>query len=97
MTDLERHRREGLRADILLVLNVARPTGASEQLVARTLGDSYDDVGPSELRRELDYLARKDLVAIPQRDPIWKAELTPKGVDVVEGAADTPNGISELR
>lgn len=97
MTDLEKHRREGLRADILLVLNVARPHGANEKLIARTLGDSYDDVGPSELRRELDYLERKGLVTIPQHDPLWKAELTPNGVDVVEGAADTPPGISELR
>ena len=97
MTDLERHRREGLRADILLVLNVARPAGANEKLIARTLGDAYDDVGPSELRREIDYLERKNLVEIPRRDPIWKAELTPKGVDVVEGATETPPGISELR
>lgn len=98
MPDLNRHRREGLRADILLILNVARPTGASETLILRTLGDSYDDVGPNELRRELDYLEDKELVKITQRErTTWKAELTSSGVDVVEGARSTPAGISSLR
>lgn len=101
--NLDRHRREGLRADILLVLNSARIKGASqnhisEQLIMRTLGDSYDDIGPSELRRELDYLSEKDLIDIEgQGADIWRAALTVEGIDVVEGAADVPAGIAELR
>ena len=98
MPDLNRHRREGLRADVLLILNVARPEGASETLISRTLGDSYHDLGPSELRRELDYLADKDLVVLSQKHKsVWKARLTSAGVDVVEGSRDTPSGISPLR
>jgi DNA-binding PadR family transcriptional regulator len=97
-SDFNRHRREGLRADLLLILNVARPTGASEQLIMRTLGDSYDEVGPNELRKELDYLDDKGLVDISQRHKdVWKAQLSSDGIDVVEGAVTTPDGISDLR
>lgn len=98
MPNLERNRREGLRADILLILNVGRPTGASERLIKLTLGDRYDDIGDKELRQELDYLEDKGLVEISQRhQETWKVELTAEGVDVVEGAEATPNGISDLR
>jgi DNA-binding PadR family transcriptional regulator len=98
MPNLERHRREGLRADILLVLNVGRPTGASERLIKLTLGDRYEDVGTKELRQELDYLEDKGLVEISKRhQETWQVELTSDGVDVVEGTKPTPAGISDLR
>lgn len=91
------HRREQLRADILVVLNRSRPTGAMERLVRLTLGDTYNDVSPGELRREARYLEGKDLLVIDvKRGDNWHLELAPKGVDVVEGAVDTPAGVASV-
>lgn len=96
--NIEKHRREGLRADLLLTLNVSAPYGASETLILRTLGDTYEDVGPAELRRELSYLEDKGLATIDGRKTeIWKAAITPEGRDVVEGAKDVPAGIAPMR
>ena len=98
MPNLERNRREGLRADVLLILNVGRPAGASERLIKLTLGDRYEEIGDKELRQELDYLEDKGLVEVSQRhQETWQVELTAEGVDVVQGAQPTPNGISKLR
>ena len=91
------HRREQLRADILVILNRARPTGAMERLVRLTLGDQYSSVGPAEMRREAVYLEEKSLLGIERRrGDNWHLRLTPDGVDVVEGVLDTPVGIADM-
>lgn len=94
MHTFETHRRQNLRTSILQVLNVARPYATSEKLVLQTLGDVQEDCGPGELRRELDYLAEKEIVVIRDRSaPVWMISLTAYGVDVVEGAVELPPGL----
>lgn len=87
-------RRETMRWLLLVALNVARPTGMSLQAARSVIAATYADVTELELKRELDYLADRELVSI-QRDPLgaWHAELTRTGVDVVEYTVPVEPGI----
>jgi L-rhamnose isomerase len=94
---LEKHRREQIRASILIVLDVARPVATGERTVHSALGDVDDYVGQGELRRALKYLEDKSLVEIDEDNPHqWKLMLTSKGVDVVQKTRDLPPGIGSI-
>ncbi|MFZ5530306.1 MAG: hypothetical protein ACOY4U_04550 [Pseudomonadota bacterium] len=96
--DIEKQKREQLRWLILETLNSARPIGANEGLVLQVVNDVQGQVTALELRRELDYLADRKLVEIAGRDgPIWHAELTRDGVDVVEYTVECDPGIARPR
>jgi len=86
-----------MRANILLVLYTSHPLLATEQTIALTLKEAGESIDGQELRRELDYLEEKELVRIHEKDTVvWKSELTGYGIDVVEGAKNTPPGIAQL-
>lgn len=93
--DLEKQKREQLRWLILETLNAARPVGANEGLILNTVSAVQCDVTALELRRELDYLESRELVEITgKKTPMWHAELTRIGVDVVEYTVDCDAGIA---
>ncbi|PAT32879.1 hypothetical protein EII19_00585 [Comamonadaceae bacterium OH2310_COT-174] len=93
--DLARARREGLRWLIVLTLNNARPIGATDALVLTVAQTQYPDATLLDLRRELEYLSDRDLVALERRpDGIWQAKLTRHGVDVAEYTVDCGPGIA---
>ncbi len=92
--DLEKGRRENLRWLILVTLNAARPVGAAEGLVLTCVNDVLRQVTSVELRRELDYLADRDLVDVERVGPQWHADLTRTGVDVVEYTVECEPGIA---
>lgn len=95
MIDLERQQREQLRWLILSVLDAARPLGANEQLMLRAINDVPLHVTTRELRRELDYLEECSLVRITGQDgPLWSAELTRSGIDLVEYTCECEPGIA---
>lgn len=81
---------------VLLTLNHARPEGAPDKLVLGVLQAEYGDCTLNELRRELDYLQRRDLIALrrPSDGGAWHAELTRHGVDVAEYTVDCEPGIA---
>ncbi len=56
---------------------------------------SYPDASPLEVRRELDYLRDRDLVAL-KHDPSgrWFGDLTRFGTDVAEYTIDCEPGIA---
>ncbi|MCE2691646.1 MAG: hypothetical protein LW862_17820 [Rubrivivax sp.] len=87
-------RRETIRWLLLVALNVARPVGMSLAAIRSVVSATYADATDLELKRELDYLADRDLVTI-QRDPLgaWHAELTRAGVDVAEYTVPVEPGI----
>lgn len=93
--DHERVRREAIRWLILLTLNNARPVGIYEGPVLSVVHSEYPDATPLELRREMDYLADRDLVDL-RKEPSgkWHAELTRTGVDVAEYTVDVEPGIA---
>lgn len=83
--DIEKAQREQIRWRILKVLDAGRPMPVSEVVILQVLQDSSLPVTPHGLRRELDYLENRKLVEITHRDrPVWSAELTHYGVDLVE-------------
>ena len=93
--DLDKTRREHVRWLVMQTLNVARPYGASDQLVLGALNDAKSQLTLHELRRELDYLEERGLVEIEGRNaPAWLAKLTREGVDVVEYTVPCEPGIA---
>lgn len=90
-----RLRRESLRWLVLLTLNNARPIGAFEGLVLSVAQSEYPDATPLELRREMDYLAGRELVKLDkQPSGRWHAELSREGTDVAEYTVDCEPGIA---
>lgn len=93
--DLNKSRRETLRWLILLTLNVSRPLGAGELLLHDCVRQGIPDVTGHEIRRELDYLAHRELVRLHHRDsPHWRAELTRIGMDIAEYTVPCEPGIA---
>jgi hypothetical protein len=93
--DQAKVRREALRWLILLTLNNARPLGAFEGPVLSVAQSEYPDATPLELRREMDYLADRQLVTLDkQPSGRWHAELTREGVDVAEYTVTCEPGIA---
>lgn len=95
MIDPAKARREYLRWLILLTLNNARPIGAYEGPVLTVAQAEYPDATALEIRRELDYLADRKLVAVV-KEPSgrWFADLTRYGVDLAEYTVDCAPGIA---
>lgn len=95
MTDTAKVRRESMRWKILLILNSAHPVRAREELVLAALQSAYPDTTVLELRRELDYLADRELVALNKDSSgRWFADLTRHGSDVAEYTVDCDPGIA---
>ena len=93
--DHARVRREALRWLILLTLNNARPMGAFESVVLSVAQSEYPDATALELRREMDYLADRELVGVDKRpDGRWRGDLTRIGVDVAEYTVACEPGIA---
>lgn len=95
MVDMAKIRREHIRWNILLTLNNARPIGAHEEVVLSVIQAIYRDATHLELRRELDYLADRELVDL-RKEPSgrWFADLTRYGVDVAEYTVVCDPGIA---
>jgi hypothetical protein len=95
MADMAKLRRESIRWQILLTLNNARPNGCFESIPLSVVRAEYPDATQLEVRRELDYLASRDLVEIDKRpDGRWLCELMRYGVDVVEYTVPVEPGIA---
>lgn len=93
--DLERAAREEARWRILRALDAGRPIAVAETIILRTLQDIQLPITPHGLRRELAYLEDRGLVEVGGRDgPVWTAELTRYGVDVVEYTVACDPGIA---
>ena len=98
MIDAMRQRTEFSRWLLLLSLNNARPVGAWEEVLLSIMQAMYVDATMHEIRRELDYLAGRGLIAI-QKHPHgrWFSHITDAGVDVAEYTVDVNPGIARPR
>lgn len=93
--DMEKATREQVRWRILKALDAGRPLPVSELIVMDVLQDSSLPVTPHGLRRELDYLEDRKLITISNKTrPVWNAELTHYGVDLVEYTVECFPGIA---
>jgi len=95
LMDIEKARREELRWLILQALHAAQPVGASETIVKNAIEAVILDVTLMEIRREMDYLAERDLVTITRRDtPVWFVKINNHGIDIVEYTVECHPGIA---
>lgn len=93
--DQAKVRRESLRWYIILTLNTSRPVDPHEAVVLSTVQGIFPDATTLELRRELDYLADRDLATLKkQSSGAWICGLTRYGVDVAEYTIDCDPGIA---
>jgi hypothetical protein len=95
MVDMHKVRREAMRWNILVTLHYNAPYTMPEQRVGEVIQALYPDSTLQELRRELDYLARHDLVTITkQPSGVWFADLDALGVDFVDYTSAAIPGIA---
>lgn len=95
MVDMEKPKREMLRWQILVTINAGRPLPVNEQLLLGVIGQIPLQTTPLEIRRELDYLEARGLVTVEgKRTPMWSADLTRDGIDVVEYTVECDPGIA---
>lgn len=93
--DHARVRREYLRWVLMLTLNNARPMGCHDSTALITVQGVYPDATELEVRRELDYLAERELITLDKRpDGSWFGKLNRLGVDLVEYTVDCEPGIA---
>ena len=95
MIDNEKVRRESLRWYLILALHNASPSEICEEVVQNTMRAIYPDTTPLEVRKQLDYLAHRELVLL-RKEPggRWWAGLTRIGTDIAEYTIDCEPGIA---
>ena len=95
MADHAKIRRESMRWNLILTLNRARPHTTNERFLLDVMRDIYADATMLEVRRELDYLADRELVEL-NKSPAgtWYADLTRCGVDLAEYTVECDPGIA---
>lgn len=80
--------RESGRWHILVALDNGRPEPVGEDILLGALESAQPPderrITPTALRRELDYLEKRELVKLAVEGDHWEASLTALGVDVVE-------------
>lgn len=93
--DLRRIVREEMRGKILQALYLGQPFGLNEAVVQATMRDIFSEaVTEIEVRKEMDYLEERGLIAIGEKHrPAWFAKLTRAGVDVFERTVPCDPGI----
>lgn len=95
MVDIAKVRREGMRWNIINILNKARPYPTNETFLLDVMRAIYQDTSPLEIRRELEYLADRDLVDLnKQPSGTWFSDLTRYGVDLAEYTLPCEPGIA---
>lgn len=100
---IDRVRRESLRRAIMIVMDSARPIPPSLRLIHDVIDQTqeYGHVTMREIETHLDYLRGKGIVRFPDEDiseiPMARtAQLTPYGIDIIEGAKKMPPGIAPI-
>jgi hypothetical protein len=92
--DMQKARREEMRWNILRALYAAQPIGTSEAIIKTALIEIVPDVTILDIRREMDYLAERQLIEIEKNRPVWFAKINYHGIDFVEYTVDCRPGIA---
>lgn len=95
MVDTVKVRRESMRWELLRTLDKSRPHTSSDVFLLGVMQAIYRDATGLEVRRELEYLASRDLVElVKEPSGTWYADLTRHGVDIAEYTIDCEPGIA---
>ncbi|MGC4076275.1 MAG: hypothetical protein QM702_04435 [Rubrivivax sp.] len=90
-----KERMERMRWFILRALDICRPEGAYLSFVLDAVRGIYRDATELEVKREIDYLADRDLVKLTiDATEQWFVELDRYGVGVVTYAVPVEPGIA---
>jgi len=92
--NLNRAKREELRWLVLRTLYAGQEIGVSETIIRNAVEPVIPDVTETEIRRAMDYLQERDLIAIERNRPIWFAKINRVGIDLVEGTIECHPGIA---
>lgn len=93
--DIERARREAIRWHILTTLHLSQPQGSTDVFLLSVLRTGYPDATLQEVRKHLDYLEDRQLIAVSEKHTgTWVAEIGRHGVDVVEYTVPVEPGIA---
>jgi len=94
--DMEKAIREQARWLVLETLNAGRPIGAGDATILIAIQGIIGSATLLDIRREMDYLLDRNLIKIDGKGlgPVWHAELTHHGVDVVEYTVECYPGIA---
>ena len=90
---LPRAEREQLRWLLLVSLWHARPYGANEVLLLSVAADAQLRCTADMVRQELCALQNRALIALHKDGPVWSAQLTATGEDVVDYRTPAPAGV----
>lgn len=94
MSDTDKIRREGMRWNLLKTLHKAAPYTSNEAFLLDVMRSIYPDATPLEMRKQLDYLADRDLIALVKTPSgTWFADIDRYGTDIVEYSVDCDPGI----
>lgn len=96
MVDVEKANRERTRWIILQTTHLSGAHGVNEGTLIAVLTNVKLYQGGDRLRRELDYLAQRELIKIIDRDeaPEWGITLTRAGYDVADYTTPCEPGIA---
>lgn len=91
----DRDRREFMRWVLLLAANINRPTHSTLRFLVGVVRGEYANATEMEVRRELDYLATRNLVKV-EIDTLEQvsADLTRHGIDIAEYTVPVEPGIA---
>lgn len=81
--DIEKERGRLRRQAALAIIYDVYPAPMGEGLIAKLMGDDLQ-ANRTNLRRAVDYLAKRGLVDIDNQSGTWLARITPDGIDVRE-------------
>ncbi len=93
---VEKKRREVLRWRILQTLEISHPYKFREDMLLATVGGPDMPITQADLRREIVYLEKRELVEISGRgmEPCWLCELSYHGLDIAQYTAECFAGIA---
>ena len=88
-------RSETMRWLLLVVIDLSRPRGINTAALLPIIQGTYPDATHREIRLELDYLEKRELVSI-EIDPLdnWFANLKRYGIEVVKYTCPCDPGIA---
>lgn len=84
-----------MRWHLLSAVNLSRPMGINTVALLPIVRSVYQDATHQEVRRELDYMETREMVAI-KRDPLdhWFVSMTRMGIDFVEYTVEAQPGVA---
>ena len=90
---LLQQKREDMRWRLLEVANFAGATGLTDSMAFPIMHELFPYATLTTVQDELDYLEKKELIALQKGAADWRYTLSATGIDCVQGNIECPAGI----